>query len=84
MPVFAAEKIILAQALPEYVNDRGLQTLFGIPPSIGYQLADAGMIRTIYVREEGRKCGQRFWDCSSVRRFLGESSQVQLAKEAAP
>jgi hypothetical protein len=84
MPVFAAEKIILAHALPEYVNDRGLETLFGIPLSIGYRLADAGLIRTIYIREEGRKCGQRLWDCSSVRRFLGESSQLQLVKEAAP
>jgi hypothetical protein len=84
MPVFAAEKIILAAAVPEYVNDRGLERLFGIPPSTGYRLADAGLIRSIYIRERGRKCGQRLWDCSSVRRFLGESSQLQLVKEAAP
>ena len=50
--------------MPEYVNDRGLETLFGIPPSTGYRLADAGLIRFIYIREEGRKCGQRLWDCS--------------------
>ena len=78
MPIFAAEKIILAHALPEYVNDRGFETLFGIPLPTGYRLARAGLLRTIYIREKGRKSAQRLWDCASIRKLLNEQPQEAI------
>jgi hypothetical protein len=55
---------------PEFVDVKGLRTLFGISRSHGYFLANAGLVKTVCLRRPGTTRGKRLWDCESVRAYL--------------
>ena len=57
-------------AAPEFVDYKGLRTLFGISRSHGYQLADEGLVKTVCLRKPGALRGKRLWQCQSVREYL--------------
>ena len=55
---------------PEFVDSKGLRSLFGISRSHGYFLADAGLVETVSLRRPGTTRGKRLWQCQSVRDYL--------------
>ena len=57
-------------AAPEFVDSKGLRTLFGISRSHGYHLADSGAVKTVCLRKPGALRGKRLWECQSVREHL--------------
>ena len=57
-------------AVCEFVSARGLKTNFGISRSLGYSLADAGLVKTVCLRKPGATRGKRLWIAESVRAFL--------------
>lgn len=73
-PIGAAE----TTALPEFVDAKGLRSMFGISRAHGYLLADEHKIRSVCIRRPGAVRGKRLWDCASVRAFL--HSQMEGGK----
>lgn len=55
---------------PEFVDFRGLRTLFAIPRSTAYELIAAGEIRAVSLRRKGNIRGRRLIDCASVRAYF--------------
>ena len=55
---------------PEFVDSKGLRSLFGISRSHGYALADRGLVRTVCLRKPGAIRGKRLWVAASVRAYL--------------
>ena len=55
---------------PEFVDAKGLRSLFGISRSHGYHLADTGLVKTVCLRKPGATRGKRLWQCQSVREYL--------------
>ena len=59
-------------ASPEFVDAKGLRSLFGISRAHGYLLADEGKVKSVCIRRPGAVRGKRLWDCASVRAFLNQ------------
>lgn len=57
-------------AQPEFVDSKGLLAYFGISRSMGYFLADAGLVRTVCLRRPGTTRGKRLWIAETVRDYL--------------
>lgn len=57
-------------APPEFGDHRTCRALFNLSRSALYKLAAAGRIRSVCVRNEGRKRGRRLFDCASIRSHL--------------
>jgi hypothetical protein len=55
---------------PEFVDAKGLKTIYGISRSHGYHLADEGAVKTVCLRKPGALRGKRLWECQSVREYL--------------
>ena len=55
---------------PEYVDYKGLKSVFGISRAYGYRLADDGLVKTVCLRKPGTLRGKRLWECESVRDYL--------------
>ena len=55
---------------PEFVRVTDTRRLFGFGRTTTYNLAEAGLIRTILLRRPGQKSGMRLVDCASVREYL--------------
>jgi len=55
---------------PEFVDYKGLRSLFSISRSHGYALAERGSVRTVCLRKPGALRGKRLWDVASVRAYL--------------
>ena len=55
---------------PEFVDAKGLRSIFGISRSHGYALASAGLVKTVCLKKAGRTRGKRLWQCQSVREYL--------------
>ena len=72
MRLLDATKFHLTPAEPEYVDNGGLERLFGIPRRLAMDLKDQGRLRAIYIREKDRIAGRWLWDCASVRKLLSE------------
>jgi len=53
--------------LPEFVDYKGLRSIFGITRSMGYLLAEEGKIKTVCIRKPGAIRGKRLWFAASVR-----------------
>jgi hypothetical protein len=62
-------------ASPEFVDAKGLRSLFGISRAHGYLLAGEGKVRTVCIRRPGAVRGKRLWDCASVRSFLNKCAK---------
>ena len=62
-------------ASPEFVDAKGLRSLFGISRAHGYLLAEQGKVRTVCIRRPGAVRGKRLWDCASVRSFLNKCAK---------
>ena len=71
-----ATKFHLTPAEPEYVDNGGLERLFGIPRRLAMELKDRDRLRAIYIREADHVAGKWLWDCASVRKLLGETKEV--------
>jgi hypothetical protein len=54
----------------EFVDFRGLQSLFGIKRSLAYLLIADGAIKSVSLRRRGALKGKRLIDVASVRDFL--------------
>jgi hypothetical protein len=59
----------------EFVDLRGLKTLFGIGRSLAYLLIERGDIRSVCLRRHGCVKGKRLVDVRSVRQFLAAQSE---------
>jgi hypothetical protein len=57
-------------AVPEFVDAKGLRSIFGICRSTGYALADAGLVKTVCLRRPGAIKGKRLWCAQSLRDYL--------------
>jgi hypothetical protein len=66
----AAVNAGIVAAAPEFVDFKGLKTVFGISRSHGYRLADDGLVKTVCLRKPGALRGKRLWQCQSVREYL--------------
>ena len=79
-----------AVAVPEFVCAKGLRAVFGISRSMGYALAEAGLVKTVCLRRPGAIKGKRLWVAESVRAFLlanidqGKQEPACPPKAAAP
>jgi hypothetical protein len=71
-PLKASE---VATCQPEFVDAKGLRSLFGISRAHGYLLAAEGKVRTVCIRRPGAVRGKRLWDCASVRSFLNQCAK---------
>jgi hypothetical protein len=60
----------VSQIEPEFVDCRGLESLFGIRRSLAYQLLADGVIRGVSLRRLGQVRGKRLFAVDSVRAFL--------------
>jgi hypothetical protein len=70
MRLLQATKIHLCPAEPEFVDNGGLERLFGIPRRLAMRLKEQGKLRAVFIREKDHVAGKWLWDCSSVRRLL--------------
>ena len=68
--IYAAISAGILPIAPEFVDSKGLRTLFGISRSHGYFLADSGAVKTVCLRKPGALRGKRLWECQSVREYL--------------
>jgi hypothetical protein len=68
--IVAAVNAGILPAAPEFVDSKGLKTVFGICRSQGYRLADDGLVKTVCLRKPGALRGKRLWQCQSVREYL--------------
>jgi hypothetical protein len=59
-----------SQLDPEFCDFRGLDRLFGIKRSLGYQLLAEGLIESVSLRRRGQIRGKRLFKVDSVRAFL--------------
>jgi len=59
---------ILAQ--PEFADHKQAYQFFGLNRSHLYLLSDAGLIRSISLRQPGKIKGRRLFDCASIRAYL--------------
>jgi hypothetical protein len=66
----------------EFCGFRGLDRLFGIKRSLGYQLAAEGLIKSVSLRRRGQLRGKRLFDVASVRAYLREQMANQQEKGA--
>lgn len=55
---------------PEFVDCKGLESLFGIRRSLAYQLLKDRSIKSVSLRRWGQVRGKRLFDVASVRAFL--------------
>jgi hypothetical protein len=60
----------IGAAKPEFCRVTDMRQLFGFGRTTAYNLAEAGLIRTVLLRQPGRTSGMRLVDCQSVREFL--------------
>ena len=68
--VDAAINAGILPAGPEFVDAKGLRSLFGYSWSHGYHLADMGLVKTVCLRKPGATRGKRLWRCQSVARVF--------------
>jgi hypothetical protein len=59
---------------PEFCDTDGLRSMFGIKRSLAYELLNAGEIRGVSLRREGRSRGKRLFDVASVCEYLHSCS----------
>jgi hypothetical protein len=55
---------------PEFVDHKGLRSLFGLSRAHAYLLAGEGKIRSVCIRRPGAIRGKRLFCCQSIRAFL--------------
>jgi hypothetical protein len=67
----------------EFCDFRGLDRLFGIKRSLGYQLLAEGVIESVSLRRRGQIRGKRLFSVDSVRAYLREQMANQKKKGAA-
>ena len=71
-----------AQVLPEFGRWRDVQQMFGIKRGTLYRLIADGKIRSITLREPGRKFGRRLIHLQSVREHLHALMAKQMISAA--
>ena len=71
-----------SQLDPEFCDFRGLDRLFGIKRSLGYQLLADGLIKSVSLRRRGQIRGKRLFSVDSVRAYLREQMANQKGREA--
>jgi hypothetical protein len=62
--------VVSVSTSPEFVDSKGLRAIYGISRSMGYALADAGLVKTVCLRRPGAVKGRRLWVAQSLREFL--------------
>jgi hypothetical protein len=67
----------------EFCDFRGLDRLFGIKRSLGYQLVAEGLIKSVSLRRRGQLRGKRLFDVASVRVYLRSQMTNQQGKKQA-
>lgn len=70
-------------ARPEWLDAKGVRTVYGISRSHAYELGNSGQIRTVSIRRRGAARGRRLFDCDSIRRFL-DLHAVQVEPPVVP
>ena len=73
-----------AAGVCEFVDARGLKANFGIGRSLGYNLADAGLVKTVCLRKPGATRGKRLWVAESVRAYLLANIDQRQKEPACP
>lgn len=66
----ASDRRTLPDGHSEFCRMSDLGRLFGITRATGYQLAKAGRIRTVSLRQSGHVRGVRLVDVGSIRSYL--------------
>jgi hypothetical protein len=66
-----------SQLDPEFCDVRGLDRLFGIKRSLGYQLLAEGLIQSVSLRRRGQVRGKRLFSVDSVRAYLRKQMSNQ-------
>lgn len=72
---------LLPDAHSEFLRMGDLRRLFGITRATGYQLAKAGRIRTVSLRQPGSARGVRLVNAASVRDYLARLEVRQTGNE---
>ena len=55
---------------PEFIDSKGLRSMFGLSRPHAYRLLKAGLIKSVSLRQRGAIRGKRLWVVESVRNFL--------------
>ena len=66
----AKQRINALSQSPEFIDSKGLRSIFGLSRSHGYRLAEAGHIKSVCLRMPGAIKGKRLWVADSVRSYL--------------
>lgn len=62
---------------PEFSDTRGVSHLFHVGRSLQYRLIREGKIRSVLLRQPGRRVGKRLIHVDSVREFLAKEMAAQ-------
>lgn len=55
---------------PEFCDSKGGHQLYALSRTHLYNLAEAGLIKSVCIRRPGAVRGRRLFDCQSIRDFL--------------
>jgi predicted DNA-binding transcriptional regulator AlpA len=67
----AKQRLDALSQSPEFIDAKGLRSIFGLSRSHGYRLVEAGHIKSVSLRMPGAIKGKRLWVADSVRAYLG-------------
>lgn len=60
----------------EWTRERQIVAQFGLSHTILYNLRREGKIRTVSLREQGKKYGARLYNLASIREFLANQEAI--------
>jgi hypothetical protein len=67
--------------VPEFLDYKGVNRLFGIRRRLLWRLLAEGHIRGISIRQYGKTRGKRLFDCDSIRRFLNANADREPVEQ---
>jgi hypothetical protein len=68
--IMTTAPVVSASGAVEFTDTDGLRSMFGIKRSLAYELLNAGAIRGVSLRRQGRNRGKRLFEVASVREYL--------------
>lgn len=74
-----ASHISKTKSEAEWAREKQLTAQFGLTHMILYTLRKEGKIRTISLREEGKKYGARLYNVASIRQYLASLEERGVA-----
>lgn len=64
---------------PEWIREKEVTAKFGLTHMIIFDLRKRGEIRSVSLKEEGKKRGARIFDVASIRAYIARQEALELA-----